>query len=268
MIAARRFIALSSLVTAVIAITLSAWGCVGSASAQRRRRDEALDRSPRWNLEVASGVGDGEARERVAFIQRTLDEAAMPARSWRYGWLAGFGTLAVGSGLRALAFGPNQIAAGLVGATTSTLGVATVLFNDERAAHAGNDLRGYLGHTSDPWPARLRVAERALEQAARGQVFIRSWPAQVGRAAVSFGAWLVLAFGTQQPGPGAVNLGAGLVIGQISMISHPFGLVSAWNRYVQRHADVSSPRLSSGDAGRVQWAIVPGPITPTLLLTF
>ncbi len=246
-----------------LAIAIGCTACFGGPAAQRRLRTDALEHYRSGGLGI---VGDDEARERVAFIQRTLDEATMPARIWRYGWLTGFGVLAVASGIRAVAFGPEHVAAGVVGMAGSTLGVASVLLNDEQAAHAADDLRAYMDHTNDPWSLRLRVAEQALHASARVQVFVRSWPAQIGRAVVSFGSWAIIAFGTEQPSPAALNLGAGMAIGQFSMISHPLGLAVIWNRYVQRHTDVVIAPLPS-TAG-VQWAIVPGPIVPTLLLTF
>ena len=213
-------------------------------------------------------VDERDAQQRVAFIQRTLDRIQPAERIWRYGWIIGFSTLAVGSAIRPAIFGINELPAGIVGGTGSLLGLASVLVNDEHGSHAADDLRGYLSRTSDPWSIRLRTAEQAFRECARVEAFVGSWPAQLARAAVGFGSWAIITFAANQPQSGAINLGAGLVIGQLSNITHPRGMVDAWNRYVSHHADVEGRHIPWSRANEMRWAIVPGSAGPQVIVSF
>jgi hypothetical protein len=245
-------------------VAVSHVGCATVTAAERFRAD-AVDRYAQRGL---GEMSDAEAMTRVAFIQHVLDDAAGPTRMWRYGWIVGFGALAVGSGIRAAAFGPSQVAAGLVGAGGSLLGVGSVLLNDEHATHAGDDLRGYLAHTSDPWPLRVRVAEQALRECARVEAFSRGWLSQIARAVVSVSSWAIITFAANQPGPAAINLGAGLVIGQLSVVTHPQGLISVWDSYAQRHPDVEGRQIPWANVSPLRWAVVPSPTGLDVMFSF
>jgi hypothetical protein len=261
----RRALARGQIVVAALVATISfGTACAHTAPAQSYR-DDAIARYRPRGLPL---VDDTEARSRVAYIQRRLDVQQFPARVWRYGWIIGFSTLAVGSALRPVIFGEHELPAGIVGGVGSLLGLASVLVNDEHNAHAGDDLRVYLAHTNDPWPLRLRVAEQAFRECARVEAFTRSWPAQIARAVVSFSSWAIIAYATGQQTSGALNLGAGLVIGQLSNITHPSGMVDAWNGYVARHPDVEGRHIPWSAGSHLRWAIVPSGSGPQFMMSF
>jgi hypothetical protein len=254
-----------SLVTTVFVCGIAAVsGCAHGVPAGNYR-DDAIARYRAHGLPL---VDDHDARARIAWIQRRLDAQRTPARMWRYGWIIGFSALALGSALRPAVFGEHELPAGIVGGVGSLLGLASVLVNDEHGAHAGDDLRFYLAHTRDAWPLRLRVAEQALRECARVEAFTRSWPAQIARAVVSFSSWIIIAYAFDQPTSGALNLGAGLVIGQLSNITHPSGMLDAWNAYVARHPEVEARHIPWSASGRLRWAIVPASSGPQFVMSF
>jgi hypothetical protein len=251
-----------SCAAAVLFASLVLCACAHVRAADRYRAD-AIAQSPGLPI-----VDDVEAQHRVAYIQRVLDAQRRPIQIWRYGWIAAYSVLALGSLARPVLVGSDELAAAFVGLGGTSIGLASVLLNDENAGHAGNDLRGYLARTRDPWPLRLRVAEQAFRACARDEAFVHSWPAQFARVLVSVSSWAVVTFAARQERSGAVNLGVGLTVGQLSAHTHPTGMLDAWNRYVARHPDVEGRSIPFVDASAPRWAVVPAPSGPEFVVTF
>lgn len=206
----------------------------------------------RWRT-VAPGTSSGpdpgapapsedEVRERLALVERTLRTEGVPSARFRWGWTLAFGALVAFNVGRAV-FTSNESArdAGIVGAAGSALGLGSALLMPPRGMYAAGEFAVYRARSRDPQLRQLREGERLWRQVAEAEEFNRSWLSQLGRGLIATTLGLILAVGLNHPDQSGLNIGAGLIIGQLTVRTFPLGAYQAWQRYSTRYPDAGLP---------------------------
>lgn len=143
---------------------------------------------------------------------RLLEDQAKKADWWNWGWGLGYGLSGSAQWLAAIAVdSPAERLDLIVGATTSTIGVAAIVFVPLRIEPAG----GPCG------------ARRALEQAARAEQDARSWPMHAGNFIVNLAGGLVIGFAGDRWADGASVAALGFLVGEVQILTVPSAAIGA-----------------------------------------
>ena len=198
----------------VAALSLSASSLARAQTPQTPQAPQAPQTGPR---------DDGEVRERLAFLQPHLRDAAPTAQRWYWGWVGAFTAGAVVSFGSLLVLKDDGLRGdAVVGGTLSTLGAVTTLALPMVASSAPSVLDAMPESTEAQRAAKLRRAEELTHEAAEQERFLTSWLAHAGGVVVTLGAAAVQRVGYDR-GWGAIVLGRaiGLVVGEAKVLTTP-----------------------------------------------
>jgi hypothetical protein len=135
-------------------------------------------------------LSDEQVKERLRFIENALNTAQPRAKTWWYGWIAGYsagaavmGTLAAvhwkdtkkdadtGQEVPDRGFAEDM----LVGSATFALGVGGLLIDPFVPAYGPNELRAMSEDTAEESRVKLRRAEELLRECAKREREGRGW---------------------------------------------------------------------------------------------
>jgi hypothetical protein len=176
-------------------------------------------------------LADTDAR--YAAIVSALADGESAARLWWIAWTAGFAALTVGEGTVAIAtHDPGTRAEAIVGMSSSAIGVGGMLLLTSRAAFT---YRGRLARLDASTPearlARLREAERNLDEAADDETAGRSPWAHLGGDAIVLAGSFVLWAGYHRYASGWLNLIGGTISTEAQILSRPTAAIEARRAY-------------------------------------
>lgn len=176
--------------------------------------------------------GDVEVASRIDFIQARLDRAEAPARKWRTGWLIGFGVLTVGQGaISVITDDPGLRIDNRVGGAGSLLGFVNVLVVPMHTRSAAGELRSIPDETPEQRREKLQKAEGLLSRNAKEARLATAWWSRSLSASVPTASSLLLWLRYDRPASAALNLGAGLLIGQSQISTYPRYAIRDWSDY-------------------------------------
>lgn len=190
---------------------------------------------------ACAALPDAEVRARTSVLAAIVRSEEPAVRRWWTSFALLHAVMASGAAILAASAHHegfrNEM---LVGATSSTLGLATLVAFVPPLMGAGDELRSLPGRTAAERLHRLRVLEGVLERAAANTDFLRSWvPATLTTLYVGAAAsTLLLAF--QRPSGAILHSVGGAVIGVGRILLHPFGARDAWRRYLRAHPDAAA----------------------------
>jgi hypothetical protein len=183
-----------------------------------------------------------DARERLGWIDRTLQAEAARARRWTLGWSIGIGA----AGLISLAPAPFVSADSRVdwiaGGVTAAIGVIPFLVAPLAVSRDAPRLRASL-EAAQPLDDDRRLcllladAEQKLEKDAANQRSMRGWWSHAGNVLFNLGVTAVLGFGYHHWASGIINGAAGIAVGEVVIFTQPNALTDDWNAY--RRADLA-----------------------------
>lgn len=189
---------------------------------------------------VCRDLEDREVRARLAILESAIRREEPAVRRWWTSFALLHAVMASGAAILAASAQDegfrNEM---LVGVTSSTLGLATLVIFTPPLMGGGDALRAQPSGTPDARRHRLRVAEGILQRAAASTDFLRSWvPATLSSLYVTAAAsTLLLAF---QRAKGAIlHSVGGAVLGLGRILLHPTGARDRWRRYLRAHPDAA-----------------------------
>jgi hypothetical protein len=170
---------------------------------------------------------------RYAAIGSALADGESAARLWWVAWTTGFAALTLGEGTVAIVtHDPGTRADAVVGMSGSALGVGAMLLLTSRSAFA---YRGRLARCDASTPearlARLREAERILDEAADDETGGRSPWAHLGGDAVVLAGSFVLWAGYHRYASGWLNLIGGTISTEAQILTRPTAAIEARRAY-------------------------------------
>ena len=173
-----------------------------------------------------------EAEARLSFIQERLRHDAARAHVWTGAWTGGYALMSVGQ----LAVTPflspaDRVdfyvgAASTVGAAAAVLAVPLDVMTDSPALDAR------IGSKAGPDTcAVLAEAERLLAKDAANEADSAGWMMQAANLSYNLAIGLVLGLVFKHWESGAINAGAGWLIGEAMILTQPTHLVDDLRRY-------------------------------------
>jgi hypothetical protein len=182
-------------------------------------------------------VTAGEARERLFWLNRQLEEEARRGRVWADGWMAAVG----GAGVATLAavpyVAPDHRIDWYTGAATAAIGVVPFLLAPPKATRSGPTLRQTIAASAVDDDARVCAlvveAEAALREAADSERLQRRWWFHAGNVAFNTGVFLFLGLGFHHWSAGALNGLAGVAVGEAILFTQPTGAIDAEAAYAR-----------------------------------
>ncbi len=188
---------------------------------------------------------DKQVKARLAFITGALDAGQSRAKTWRYGWIAGYSAGAVTMGILAGAhWNDTELVGGipvrdrgfaqdmLVGSATFALGVVGLLIDPFVPATAGRKLRPLPEATPMERLAKLRRAEELLRQCARRERDGRSLKTHLMNAGVNAAAGVVTAAAFKRPWTdGLITFATGEAVSLLNIFTQPMRASRDLKRY-------------------------------------
>ena len=179
-------------------------------------------------LGTASRARADETGERIARIQRALDDAAPGTVRWRSGWMITHAALALGAGVLVLANDdPRRQRANAVSAAESAIAFAGDALGPHAATSAGDELRGLDESTPATRATKLARAEALLDAAAEGQSRAEGGLAHVGTLLVALGGASVLYLGYEQKTDAALAFVSAMIGGELRIATAPRAAIEA-----------------------------------------
>jgi hypothetical protein len=203
------------------------------------------------NLSVAyaqeASPSEEQVKARLAFITGALDAGQSRAKTWWYGWIAGYSAGAVAMGVLAATNWNEPVIETLapvpepdrsfaqdmlVGSATFALGVAGLLIDPFVPATAGRKLRPLPEGTSMERMAKLRRAEELLRQCARRERDGRSMKTHLMNAGVNAAAGVVTAAAFKRPWTdGLITFVTGEAVSLLNIFSQPMRATRDLKKY-------------------------------------
>ncbi|HUT08418.1 MAG TPA: hypothetical protein VMY15_06200 [Candidatus Latescibacteria bacterium] len=201
------------------------------------------------NLSVAyaqeASPSDEQVKARLAFISGALDAGQPRARTWLYGWIAGYSAGAVTMGVLAGAHWNDTELVGdltvrdrgfaqdmLVGGATFALGVVGLVIDPFVPATAARKLRPLPEGTPMERLAKMRRAEELLRQCARRARDGRSLKTHLMNAGVNAAAGVVTAAAFKRPWTdGLITFATGEAVSLLNIFTQPMRATRDLKKY-------------------------------------
>jgi hypothetical protein len=186
-----------------------------------------------------AALSDEQVKERLGFIENALRSAQPRARTWWYGWIAGYSTGAIVQGSLAIAHwndvksdknSPNAPKVRdrrfaedmLVGSATLALGVGGLLIDPFLPATSAKKLRLIPEATPEERRSKLLQAEELLRRCARREKDGRGWGTHLLNIGANAAAGLVttLAFHRKWY-DGLITFAAGETVSLVNIFTQP-----------------------------------------------
>jgi hypothetical protein len=182
---------------------------------------------------LALAATDGRAR--LEWIDQRLTHEAHRMSLWNWGWAIGIGASGAGS-LAAVPFvAPENRVDYYTGAALAAAGVIPFVVAPPTVIHDGHELHAKLlaapPGTDAEVCALLSDAETRLVRGARNEHLLSGWWSHAANVAINTGAFLFLGFGYHHWLSGALNGGAGFIIGETVILTQPRGTIDDLARY-------------------------------------
>jgi hypothetical protein len=225
-------------------VVLAAVLCASSARAQGEAQEGGREGT------CTETPSDREVRARLRFLAGQLSREEPPVRRWYTTFMVLHGVMGgMAAILAATAQDENFRNEMLVGTTSSTLALTTLLIFSPPLMGAGDRLRALPEDTPDARLHKMRVAEGIFFNAAANLDFFWGWfPSTMSSLYVTAAASvLLLAF--NRPQGAIIHSIGGAVLGLGRLLLHPSGGRHVWRRY----------RRAFEDAGCAQETAPPPP---------
>jgi hypothetical protein len=172
-----------------------------------------------------------DAAARVEMIRNSLRRTERWSRVWYDSWIAGFGTITLGTALLIPAFESRHDQ--IVWSISSASAIVGVLFVAANwpVAISESERLGRLSARSTDACALLVEAERALSRAADHQIANRKWYFHVLNVVYNLGVGLIIGLALDDWVNAAVNFGVGTALGEASILTLPMGSAKDLKRY-------------------------------------
>jgi hypothetical protein len=206
---------------------------------------------------------DGQVKERLRFIENALNSAQPRAKTWWYGWIAGYsagaavmGTLAAvhwkdtkrdaetGQDVPDRGFAEDM----LVGGATFALGVGGLLIDPFVPAYGPNELSALPENTAEESRVKLRRAEELLRECAKREREGRGWLTHLLNLGANAAAGLVTVLAFDRPwSDGLLTFATGEAVSLLNIYTQPRRAVRDLENYEIRYGGKQG--TYAGEAG-------------------
>jgi len=219
-----------------------------------------------------AALSDEQVKERLGFVENALDSAQPRAKTWWYGWIAGYSAGAIVSGGLAIAhWNDVKIEEGrrvrdrdfaedmLVGSATFALGVGGLLIDSFLPAYGPKRLRSMPENTTEERLTKLQKAEELLRQCAQREKDGRGWLTHMLNIGANAAAGLVTAVGFHRPWyDGLITFAAGETVSLFNIFTQPRRAIRDLNNYEVRYLGRQGAYIAEPSERKWIFNIYPG----------
>ncbi|MGB7296573.1 MAG: hypothetical protein WBC70_13385 [Candidatus Aminicenantales bacterium] len=219
-------------------------------------------------------LSDEEVKERLIFIENALNSAQPRAKTWWYGWIAGYSAGAVVMGSLAAVHWkdvkrdpqtgqqvPDRGFAEdmLVGSATFALGVGGLLIDPFTPAHGPNKLRALPESTPEECRLKLQKAEELLRECARRERDGRGWLIHLLNLGANAAAGLVTVLAFDRPwSDGLLTFATGEAVSLLNIYTQPCRAVRDLENYEIRYLRKQGAYFRMPEERRFYFGLNPG----------
>jgi hypothetical protein len=193
-----------------------------------------------------AGTSDEQVKERLSFVTNALYSSQPRAKTWWFGWIAGYSAGAIVQGVLAKAhwkdtkldehsqtvrdrdFAEDM----LVGGVTAALGAGGLLINPFGPAYSPNKLRPMPEDTPEDRRIKLAEAEAILRQCAKREKEGRGWVTHLLNLGVNAAAGLVTVVAFDRPWyDGLLTFATSEAVSLLNIYSQPRRAIRDLNNY-------------------------------------
>jgi hypothetical protein len=222
-----------------------------------------------------SAISDQEVKDRLSFVENALRSAQPRARTWWYGWIAGYSAGAVvqiglaaahwndvkaeGTGVPRRVHDRGFAQDMLVGGVTCALGAGNLLINPFSSASAAEKLRSLPEGTPEERRAKLERAEELLRECARRAKEGRGWLNHALNLGANVAAGLVtsLAFHRRWT-DGLLTFATNEAVSLLNIYTQPTRAVRDLNAYEAKYPGMQPSGLKERSGCRFSIGLYPG----------
>lgn len=193
-----------------------------------------------FSKDFYKNVPDKEVEERLDYIVTALEKERTWAAVWWYGWIAGYGALAITQGCLSLAKDdPEWKQDMIIGSVTAAIGLVGKVIDPFIPAYAfkhGEDLKNMPTETPEQIRAKLERAERLFRVCAARERNGWEWHNHLLAFLVNFAAGVVTCAAFDRPlEDGMTTFAIGFLISEIDIFTSPIRLVGKYRRYSEKY---------------------------------
>lgn len=182
---------------------------------------------------------------RAEFLSTLLIEESAAARRWSAGWAGGYAALGIAQLAVITLFPIEERPDWAWGGAVSILGALFVALDGSDATSIGPRFAARRRQTTpQDLCALVRDGEEQLARGAVAQQGGREWYMHLGNVLLNVGIGLVLGLGYGRWTSAAINMAAGTLVGELTILTSPNRLISGRERYL-RGAKEETPRAWS-----------------------
>jgi hypothetical protein len=224
----------------------------------------------------AAEPSDDQVKERLGFVENALRSAQPRAKTWWYGWVAGYSAAAIVQGSLAKAHW-NDVKPGedspdaqpvpdrdfaedmLVGSVTAALGASFLLIDPFVPAYRPNKLQSMPENTAEERRLKLLQAEEILRQCAKREKDGRGWVTQLLNLGANAAAGFVTVFAFDRPWyDGLMVFATNEAVSLLNIYTQPCRAIRDLNNYEVRYLGKQGALLREASDRKWFVSVYPG----------
>jgi len=212
---------------------------------------------------------DSLVKEKIAFIENSLQAMHSNVSSWQYSWYTTYSLLAAGQGTNYFFSENLGVKQGMaLGVITSSLGLGGMLTKPLKSNKALKILVKLPENTVEERKIKLQMAEELLKKSSVREMERKNWQSHATAGAVNLTAGLITWLGFDKTiKDGLITFGISTIIAELNFLTQPKKSIKTYKAYKQKY--------NSPDAGfsylkkqRVNWFLSASPTGFRLNLSF
>jgi hypothetical protein len=188
-------------------------------------------------LQAQDQLTDSIVKEKIHFIQQTLDRDLVKTRQWWYGWLAGYSAATVAQGAVYLGSTEKSTRQDMaLGAATTFLGAAGQFISPFIPGKLPETPNLAQGNSATDRLNNLAIGEELLHESAKREHRARSWKSHILCTSVNLGSGLVTWLGFDRSiWAGIGNFALNTAITEAQIWTQPIMAQRNYKRYQQKY---------------------------------
>lgn len=210
---------------------------------------------------LSNKESDSLIKEKLRFIETSFQNMQSNAKTWKYGWYAGFSTLAISQGTIGITTDNNDLKKGMaLGVVTSVIGIGGLVTKPLVSIKACKTLQNMPENTIEERRIKLATAEKLLKKSAEREINGKNWKSHATAGAINLTAGLVCWLGFKKSiWDGFTTFAISTAIAELQIITQPKKSAKAFADYNNKY-NSSDAKLGFHKKQKLSWFVS---ISPT-----
>ncbi|MFZ4741774.1 MAG: hypothetical protein ACOYLE_11480 [Bacteroidales bacterium] len=203
-----------------------------------------------------SNESDSLIKEKLRFIETSFQNMQSNAKLWKYGWYAGFSTLAISQGTIGITTDNKELQKGMaLGVVTSVIGIGGLVTKPLVSIKAYKTLQNLPENTIEERKLKLEMAEKLLKKSAEREINGKNWKSHATAGAINLTAGLVTWLGFKKSiWDGLTTFAISTAIAELQIITQPKKSAKAFADYNNKY-NLSDAKLGFHKKQKLNWFV-------------